>query len=304
MGDEMLCTAINLYRLQKDLEFIDDEIKKNEPVSIGYNNFFKKTYNKVITNAVRRKKTDVFSDKRRKVLEEIEKISKDSEKLSGEEIKENLSELFNGDEMKKYFFALDYLVRDKSNYQNREKTLREVSWLIFGDNDELLSVQKKLNENFVKINGYDLSDKQRLEILAGGGLVFFILSSTAYGLTGILKFLGIALSLGAGHLASKEIKKIIVNKSEKESVESLRKLSPTELAVLFAIKATALEIAKTKTGEQDFKESLDECLRFSEELRSDAEYLCIVEKTDCTNTKNKMAVCHKLVNRLTEIVGV
>ena len=110
-------------------------------------------------------------------------------------------------------------------------------------------------------------------------------------------FFGSAAVLGLGGLAVADIVKY------EKVKEAFKKLKPDDVAALFAMKATLLGYAIPAMGAEKGKKELDECLSNLNDYRADMEYMLIVEKSGADDSRRKIQICNRFVDRLALIAA-
>lgn len=340
--EKELYAATNYFRLLKDLEAVEGEIAKNEPFSSdSEKSAIVNFWNKNVVNTVRKKNNVKLSAVKNDVLSETEvfkeKAAMEGTDISvaedGEKLKAELNEFFFDDKygIRRLFFGIRLVLERDVNVKNSEKTLEETSLLLFGERSKLANIEADLRDNYVAIFKKPMTDIEK-GILIGMGIFAAVSvaalplglalgASSSAVITSCLAQLGhsapyiigqgivnvtaaAALSsvviLGGTYLGAEVVKKI----KECNLKETFRKLSAKDLSVIFAIKATVIQHARKVVSEGNMKEVLDDCLKQINDLRSDAEYMLIVEKLNAEQSREKIAVCNRLTQRLADIVGI
>lgn len=340
--EQNVFAGVTYYRLLKDLEIIEGKMAKKEPYSsergkTAIENF----WNKKIANPIRKKSTDRLSVVKNGVLSEIDNFKKrcvqeqaDLSCAESEEVlKAEIDGLFAEDKygIQKIYFAIRVALVNDVKFVNETETLEKVSELFFGDKHKIPNIYDDLKDNYVAIYKKPISDVEK-GVLIGMG-IFCALSVTAlplglaFGaasspiLTSCLAQIGHSASyvIGSGLAtvtATAAISSLVVFggtylgaeiykewKTDKVK-ESFRNISGKDLSLIFAIKATVIQHAKKVVSEENMKLVLDDCLKQINDLRSDAEYMLIVEKLNAGDAKEKISVCNRLTQRLADIVGI
>ena len=73
-------------------------------------------------------------------------------------------------------------------------------------------------------------------------------------------------------------------------------------AQMLAIKCYIMNIAKQTMPENVFKEKTSELLQMLQDLKSDTDYMLLVEKQNIEENKKKIKVFHNLDEKLTKIL--
>ncbi len=330
--------ALTYYGLLTDLKIVEEEMRKNEPLPTNKSNArFENFWNKNVLNESRRRAMAKLSDKKSKILDQLDKY-REKHDQSGvdysfvenkDELIKRTNEVFCGDNavISKALFSIRFCLDSEINYENREAVLAEISDLLFGNRSKIDDLYNDLNENYIQLFKAPFVKAQKtmlkclgvaaiiavaLPPIVAGGTVVTALTVPAL-LEGALAQISIGIAatvetaaiystivLG-GMLVGTEIAKQIKVKNAKEN---LRKTSPEDLCLLLAIKATLIQFAKKTVGEEEMKQMLDDCLKQLNDLRSDAEYLLIVERLDATKSNKKIEICNNFTARLANIVGL
>ena len=295
-----LLAAFTLYRYNCELKMIEEGIEANKQIPTRNESKVKQVTIDNTVNAFRRWKTQKFSDKKKICQDNIEdfqeKCKKDGIKLhdvSAESLKKMTESMFKNDQfgLQKICFAMIvYLQNSENDFIYGDETLKDVSAILFDDENRIKSISDKFFENFKEISNGSFWERNK-KLLIGIGVSMLIAV-----IFGSVVFSGAAL-LGIGGLGISEL-----IKSGKVK-EAFRQLKPDDIAALFAMKATLIDYGMPAMGEERFKKELDECLVGLNDLRADLEYMLIVEKNDTDNSKKKIQVCNRFVDRLALIAG-
>ena len=296
-----LLAAYTLYRYKCELKMIEENIESNKQVPTRNDNKVKQVIIENTVNAYRRCKTQKFSDKKKICQDNIttfqEKCKNEGIKLpdvSEDSLKKMTENMFKNDQfgLQKICFAMIvYLQNDSDNdFIYGDETLKDVSAILFDDENRIKCISDKFFENFKEIsNGSFWERNKKLLIGIGVSMLLAVIFGSA--------LFGGAAILGLGGLGVSEL--IKSNKVK----EAFRQLKPNDIAALFAMKATLIDYGMPAMGEERFKKELDECLVGLNDLRADLEYMLIVEKNDTDNSKKKIQVCNRFVDRLALIAG-
>lgn len=341
LGKEVYSATI-YYRLLKDMEYVNKKMSENAPLSSDKErSVITNIWNKKVVNNIRKKTTTKLSDVKQTIVVETEnykeRMKQENIDISVgenyEKLKDKMNKLFSDDKygINRIFFGIRIALDNEVRTAYSQETLEDVSALIFGDKYKLNNIYDDLKDNYLAIYRKPLSDVSK-GVMIGMGL-FSIISvvtlplglaigaSSSAIVTSCLAQLGhsapyvigngivsvtsaaalFSLALLGGAAVGTEIYK---KYSEGQLKKNFRKLTVKDLGVIFAIKATIIQHAKKIVGESEMKEVLDDCLKQINDLRSDAEYMLIVEKINATESKEKISVCNRLTERLAAIVGV
>ncbi|MCM1546487.1 MAG: hypothetical protein NC033_05565 [Clostridiales bacterium] len=333
-----LYDTLSYYGLIRDLEIVEDEMRANEPLPTDRNNsVLKNFWNKNVLNESRRRTMAKLSEKKGNILNRLEEFKNAHENSeidydlpkSEDGLLNLIDEAFSGEntDLAKALFALQLRLDGELKFENSETIFSEISDMLFGDKSVIADLYNNLKENYIQLYKAPFVKAQKImlkclgvaaivavalpPLLVGGTVVTAVTAPVL--LDGILADIGLSLAFTAetvaitstlllpGALLGTEIAKQVKIKKAKEN---LRKASPEDLSLLLSVKATLIQFSKSKLGEEEMKQVLDGCLKQLNDLRSDAEYLLIVERLDADKSKKKIEICNNFTNRLVNIVGL
>ncbi len=230
-----------------------------------------------------------------------------------------VSGLFDGDEygLTKLVFATSIILDDEYDYKYVEEGLKDVSVLLYGDEQTLLVIKKQLFENFNAISPKSLSNVQK-------GILIGVAASAAIGVIGMPLILAPTTAAAAGLLSHSFIvggaltleslfvgaaitgivyggMKLYNNEKVKEE---FKKLSPEKNALYLAIQCTYIQRIKEQLSEDEFKEQLDLILKNLSTLKGDLDYYYFVEKESTVENKAKIDSFHSFDNRLARVLEI
>lgn len=322
--EESLHAAALLYRLTAEAEIADIKMEEKRPLDYSDDNFLMKLWKKQIQNPLRQRDTENLSETKKAVENETDRLRKrattDGLDLSAAEsaaaLKAAADEFFRDDPfgLRRMSFALQLSIDSSVTFSFGELSERALSEVLFGDENRITKLYEELEENYIDIMKEPLSDAQAGMIFgigmtlalpallvpvglaagAAAGAIGSALQITGAALLSSALFIGVT----AGGVAVTEALK------EEQSKKALRSLTANDVALLFAIKTTLMQESSKVMKNSEFKDALDECLRALGDLRSDAEYMLIVERTDAKETRKKIDVCNRAVQRMATIVGI
>lgn len=334
MKQKALYESLTYYGLLRDLKIVEEEMRNNEPLPTEKSNgVFKNFWNKNVLNESRRRKMTKLSETKNKILNRIEEFKKNHEQCtdekSQEELLKEIGEVFFGENAKfgKALFALQFCLDSQIEYENKEEIHAELSELLFGDKNMLDDLFDNMKENYLQLIKAPFVKAQTvmLKCLGIAALIAIALPPLVAGATavtaltlpalldGAIAQIGIGIAataevaaiyssilLGGALLGTEIAKQMKVSNAKK----NMRKISPEDLSLLLAIKATLIQYAKKTLNNEELKIALDDCLTQLNDLRADAEYLLIVERLDAEASKKKIEVCNHFTDRLANIVGL
>lgn len=333
-----LLVAVKIFRRLCELERIEKALNDNKPIATGDKGKIRRAIIDNTINAYRRNEKQKLNDKKSACLNAINKLKEENaniafDDITREKLKQMADDFFAGDNygFRRTLFAMILCVNDDGDYIYGDDTLFDVSEVLFGSETHIADIKDKLFDNYHRIANGGFWERNKYIILGAGISLALITVLTPIALGGIapgsavitsclaqighcapglvgvgmakvtgLTLLGSAL-LGGGIMAGLGIDELV---RQKRAKAAFKDLNATELAALLAMKATLVDCCADKMDGNAYKTELDECLNSLNDMRSDAEYMLIVEKTDAENSKKKIAVCNRFVDRLTAIVGI
>lgn len=334
--EEELYKALTYYRLKISLKAIEDKMEENSPKDYSKeDNIIKREFGKNIINTVKRGIVRDLSEEKKKALDDLDTFEAQNGKAyekTKEELNEAIYDMFKDDcqNEARIMMALRLALSEDYNYVESKKSLRELSSLLFDNEDKIEELYDSLKQNFYKINKADLRNVEKgvfigLGIATAAALIAGPIGLTATAATNAKVAASLAALAGASaHQfgagvavvtvglvtsnillmgATAGVLSVVEIRKNEELKKEFRNISSENLAMKLAIKATLIEdIKNSNTG--DVLPYIDDALHVLDDYRADAEYMMIVEKLDAKNAKKKISVCNNLSQRLAEIVGI
>lgn len=340
--DMEMTAAFRLYRYECVLKLIDDAIEGKRPVGTQNDSKLKRAIIDNTVNVYRRIETQRLSEQKAACLERISAFRDECKdngitlpEVTKESLRQTAESAFGSDKsgLQKIYFAMLLCLKDNDgdDLEFWEDTQKSVSEILFGDELKTERIKDKFYRNFRAIYGESFWERNKYFLIGAGASLALVAVMTPFALGGLaagsaviasclaqighcapavigagiasvtgMTLLG-TLVLGGGVLAGLGIDRLIKNK---EAKEAFRKLAPDDVAALLAMKATLMDFGMTETDSQTMKAEMDGCLLGLSDLRSDAEYMLIVEKCDAENCKKKIRICNRFVDRLATIAGI
>ncbi len=291
---------LTYIRLKTDVAVIEQEMEDNQPVQKeNGKNIFQRVISSITTevaNNIRRQATQDLSGEKKIALENLQNFEKaiDLKELA---LSSDLNkfkayvkkELFPKDKynLQKNQFALSLILTDKNAYLRADDSLRVISDILFDDETYMQELYAKFSDNFFKIQKIDNPEKKLI-------IPVFSLSSFLFGPFDALFHSGI---MGIASL-------IRYSKNKKIMKEELSNLKPSELQAGLALKLTQIEVSRSIMPKTDWKNLIDDLLRYVSNFRSDAEYEWLIENLDANANMEKIEVLNLTIKRLSRIVGI
>ena len=285
--------------LKANVDAIEKEMSENEPVQIDNSrNIITKVISTIATevaNGIRRKNTLELSNEKTTALETLKAfeasvsekdlaLSKDIEKLKAFINKKMFKK--DKDNLLRMQFALSFAFSVAGKSDRWEDGLEVVSNILFEDDGYIYELYNKFENNF-----YGIQKKAIDEM--GYGMILGSIGAWSLNLWSLIP-------IGIGGLAT--LAQHIAHKRElKKAFDSLSK---NELHAYLAMKLTVIEAGREKMAEEDWKNLVDETLKYISNLRSDAEYEWLIEKLDADTNKAKIELCNLTIDRISKIVGI
>ena len=275
-NEEALFKSLLYYRLKRDLAIIEKKMEDNSPKDYtNETNVFKKGFGNTIGNSIKRSFVREQSENKKIALDNLSNFECENGKnydKTPDELKEMIKEVFKDDKNQEAKIMLSLSLALSSEYKiiNEKETLEEISSLLFEIGERINQLVNEFKDNFYKIRKQDIKnlskeDYQNLGIAALASLFLGPLglkiavdnndnvskavenASKTKGF-GAVAFTVSALTMNvllfsatAGAYANYEIRKDAVLKKE------FRDITPDNLAIRFAVKATLIEELK-RTG--------------------------------------------------------
>lgn len=323
-----LFRSFQFLRLTKAREFVFRDLNNNVQVQSKPTDGF---FSKLVTgigNEFRNERTRKFTEKEKAIDEATQKFVSDhcgpqGELYSLKEIPDVIKELFSDDvyEIEKAMFSISIIFDEEYKYEYPDETLRFVSSIIWNDENTLTGYKKDIMSTYKELAKQPLSMGQKLFLGGTATLVLLfpaipslaISGLSASGITSTLAGFGLlglggTMVEGVGLMALAELlldgaligftyaaldshNKTIVKKS-------FRDMNFNDAALMLAIKCRIMSLAKDKMPKEIFKEKSSELLQMIQDLKSDTDYVLLVEKQNIEENKKKIRVFHNLDDEL------
>ena len=324
-----LFKSIQLLRLQNDMKLVNEKLEKNRstPVSSS-DNIFKRFFDSR-KNDIKDYKSFNLSKTKDAIQSEIDKfmnnVNGTSVTLYKEmEISRIAADIFSDDEyfLEKTMFSISLIFDGEYNYEYESEGLAYLSRLLWSDSEKLGSIKKNVEGYYKDLAKQPLSTEQKFVLGGVAALTLFTVTVpalaigglSAAGITSTLAGLGGTMVEGVGFIALAELlldgaiigfTYALMDKHNKNKVkEAFREMSYNDAAQMLAIKCYIMHVAKQTMPKSVFKEKTSELLEMISDLKSDTDYVLLVEGENMAENKKKINVFHNLDNKLSKMLCV
>lgn len=318
-------------RLKEALKSVKNEISANQPITTSANDGIAKRFFTSVGNEFKNSKLTRLYSREANIKRELQhcinntKDYKIYENL--EDIREVLNAVFSNDiyDLEKSLFSISIIFDGEYNYDYEATGLSIISNLIWGNHYRLSSMKTDIEANYKSLAKQPLSTEQK--IVLGGTAALLLFTTTvpalaigglsASGITGGLAGFGAALGIGGsmtagvGLMITAEILldcaligftyKLLDTHNKNQVKKSFREMNFNNAAQMLAIKCYIMKIAKEKMPKSLFKEKMSELLQMVSDLKSDTDYVLLVEEENTTENKKKINVFHNLDYKLSSM---
>ena len=230
-----------------------------------------------------------------------------------------IESLFKDDKygLSKLVFSSSIIFDDEYDYKYVDEGLKDVSVLLYDDEQTLSVIKKQLFDNFNAISPKSLSNVQK-------GVLVGVAAATAIGMISMPMILAattaaaaVSLSTQGAGLGSITLESLLMSAAitgivyggmslyNNEKVkEEFKNLTPEKNALYLALQCTFIQRIKSQLEEDEFKEQLDNILKNISVLKSDLDYYLFVEGESKDVNKEKIKSFHKFDSRLSVVLGL
>ncbi len=305
-----LLVALEAYRLRQDLVYIEEGIKENVQVEKKEDDGFFKKIGKSMSNSVKKSRTENLEKSKKADEDRLQDIASVYGNLVSDhvELKNAIDAIIKNDN-DRLLFACAYLLSDKNEYEEKDKTRGDVSFLLFGDAKKLSEVSKAAFSHAAQVTPGVFGSMKGSEAVIYA-LQGYLSSSRngdcAYCLAHN-DFDGVAIDEAVAKAAiALEAILLMGNKNmpycKDDGVlaeEAFFALSRNDLCAALALRSYLLTLQKE---ESDFLDQVKSILRSLSLLRYEAEVLRIVEKKDIDSTKDKIAIIDLAIEHIANLL--
>lgn len=330
-----LFKSAQLLRLQHELKFVNEKLEKNRSTPVSANdNIFKRAYNSII-NERKDYKSFNLSKVKTAIQSETDKFLRNVNGTSvtlykEAEISRIATDVFADDEysLEKTMFSISLIFDSEYTYEYESEGLSYLSRLLWNDSEKLCNIKKNVEGYYKDLAKQPLSTEQKFVLGGATALSLFIMTVPALsfgglaasGVTSGLAGFGTAVGLGGTmvegvgliHLAELLLDGAIIGftyavigkHNQNKVKEAFREMRYNDAAQMLAIKCYIMQVAKDKMPKSVFKEKTSELLEMISDLKSDTDYVLLVEGENMAENKKKINVFHNLDNKLSKMLCV
>ena len=324
-----LFKSLQLLRLYHELKSVNEELEKNRSTPVrSSDNIFKRAFNS-INNERKDYKSFNLSKTQAAIQREIDKfmnnVNGTSVTLYKEmEISRIAADVFADDEysLEKTMFSISLIFDGEYSYEYESEGLAYLSRLLWNDSEKLWNIKKRIEGHYKDLAKQPLSAEQKFVLGGVAALTLFTVTVpalaigglSAAGITSTLVGLGGTMVEGVGFIALAELlldgaiigfTYALMDKHNKHKVkEAFREMSYNDAAQMLAIKCYIMQVAKQTMPKSVFKEKTSELLEMISDLKSDTDYVLLVEGANVAENKKKINVFHNLDNKLGKMLCV
>ena len=324
-----LFKSMQLLRLQNDMKLVNEKLEKNRSTPVRSDDNFVKRFFDSRKNDIKDYKSFNLSKTKEAIQSEIDKfmnnVNGTSVTLYKEmEISRIAADIFSDDEyfLEKTMFSISLIFDGEYNYEYESEGLAYLSRLLWSDSEKLGSIKKNVEGYYKDLAKQPLSTEQKFVLGGVAALTLFTVTVpalaigglSAAGITSTLAGLGGTMVEGVGFIALAELlldgaiigfTYALLDKHNKNKVkEAFREMSYNDAAQMLAIKCYIMHVAKQTMPKSVFKEKTSELLELISDLKSDTDYVLLVEGENVAENKKKINVFHNLDNKLGKMLCV
>ena len=324
-----LFKSMQLLRLQNDMKLVNEKLENNRSTPVRSDDNFAKRFFDSRKNDIKDYKFFNLSKTKDAIQSEIDKFMDNVNGTSitiykEMEISRIAADIFSDDEyfLEKTMFSISLIFDGEYNYEYESEGLAYLSRLLWSDSEKLGSIKKNVEGYYKDLAKQPLSTEQKFVLGGVAALTLFTVTVpalaigglSAAGITSTLAGLGGTMVEGVGFIALAELlldgaiigfTYALMDKHNKNKVkEAFREMSYNDAAQMLAIKCYIMHVAKQTMPKSVFKEKTSELLEMISDLKSDTDYVLLVEGENVAENKKKINVFHNLDNKLGKMLCV
>ena len=324
-----LFKSMQLLRLQNDMKLVNEKLEKNRSTPVRSDDNFVKRFFDSRKNDIKDYKFFNLSKTKDAIQSEIDKFMNNVNGTSitlykETEISRIAADIFSDDKysLEKTMFSISLIFDGEYSYEYESEGLAYLSRLLWSDSEKLGSIKKNVEGYYKDLAKQPLSTEQKFVLGGVAALTLFTVTVpalaigglSAAGITSTLAGLGGTMVEGVGFIALAELlldgaiigfTYALMDKHNKNKVkEAFREMSYNDAAQMLAIKCYIMHVAKQTMPKSVFKEKTSELLEMISDLKSDTDYVLLVEGENVAENKKKINVFHNLDNKLGKMLCV
>ena len=324
-----LFKSMQLLRLQNDMKLVNEKLEKNRSTPVRSDDNFVKRFFDSRKNDIKDYKSFNLSKTKDAIQSEIDKFMNNVNGTSitlykETEISRIAADIFSNDEyfLEKTMFSISLIFDGEYNYEYESEGLAYLSRLLWSDSEKLGIIKKNVEGYYKDLAKQPLSTEQKFVLGGVAALTLFTVTVpalaigglSAAGITSTLAGLGGTMVEGVGFIALAEFlldgaiigfTYALMEKHEKNKVKAaFREMRYNDAAQMLAIKCYIMNVAKQTMPKSVFKEKTSELLEMISDLKSDTDYVLLVEGENVAENKKKINVFHNLDNKLEKMLCV
>lgn len=324
-----LFKTMQFLRLQHALQLVNNELYKNQPTLNGADDGCVKRFFNSIGNEIKNDRTQRLLNKKATIQNEynrfVRNLNSTTETIYSENIVgQVITDVFVEDKysLEKTMFSISVIFDSEFRYEYESEGLAYLSRLLWGKEDRLANMKNSIESIYKDLAKQPLSTEQKFVLGGVAALTLFTVTVpalaigglSAAGITSTLAGLGGTMVEGVGFIALAELlldgaiigfTYALMDKHNKNKVkEAFRETSYNDAAQMLAIKCYIMHVAKQTMPKSVFKEKTSELLEMISDLKSDTDYVLLVEGENVAENKKKINVFHNLDNKLGKMLCV
>lgn len=313
-------TKCQYLRLMAELSAIDAEMREAAPLPVGEEDNLGEKLLKRTKNALFRDgKTRELSEKRERILANIEKFKEenpkiDTERITEEDFEKSVHSLFKRDkfDVNRELLGVSIILDCDYEYELSDEGLKKLSFLLYEDEDALFEIKRSLEKLYTAIRRRPFDSKQNAILFGVSAAVLSVYAAAVAGIGAAIgvtaagaangSLLALYACLTGGALVGATY--ITMNETKRRRIkDEFSRLSLEESASLLAIRCHVIGKLKSSSDEKKVKDEISDLLALTDDLRSDVSYELFVEGERVEDNKAKLTMFHNFDKALFEILA-
>lgn len=314
-NSDTLFIKCQYLRLTAELAEVDAEMAENAPLEVSEEDNLGEKLVKRTKNALfRDSKTKGLSEKRDRILANIEKFKEknpklDIERITDEDLQRSLASLFKRDrfDVNRELLGVSIILDGEYEYVLTDAGLKKLSSLLYEDEGALFEIKRSLEKLYTDIRKKPLKPEKAMLGTVGIAILTLYTAAIAGIAAGAASIAGgtilgtVSAYLVGGTLIGATY--VTLNETKRRKIKAeFAKLSLDESASLLAIRCHIISKVKKSADDRHVKDEISDLLSLTDDLRSDVSYELFVENEDVESNKAKLAMFHNFDNALSEIL--